>query len=331
MPPGEHLPLKGNILLLKTVDGTRAVAIEQITEVKFIGKYQTTIVEEEYRNLLTMKLDWAGQPPAATVEVGLAYVQKGVRWIPGYRLDLDGKGKADVKLQATLLNEMTDLDGATTHLVIGVPSFDFKDTTDPIALNQTMAQLSQYFQNDASTQYALSNSMMTQVGGRMSEVRRGPQGAPPVDLGPEIGGGGKNEDLFVFTVKNVTLKKGQRMVLPVSQHTLDYKDAYTLDIPYAPPPELHRQQNNPQVTELLKLLHAPKVLHKVRLTNASDQPLTTAPALLLREGKVLAQGMMTYTSQRRYGRFDADHGRGREGEEERQGSEANAERRHVPE
>ncbi len=190
MPAGEHLPLKGNILLLKTVDGTRAVAVEQITELKFVGKYQTTIVEEEYRNLLTMKLDWGGQPPEKSVEVGMAYVQKGVRWIPNYRIDLDGKGKAAVKLQATLLNEMTDLSDAVLHLVIGVPSFELKETTDPIALTQAMAQLSQYFQTDAaSTNYALSNSMMTQVA-RGSEMRRPAQVAPPpADLGPDIGGG----------------------------------------------------------------------------------------------------------------------------------------------
>src|SRR5260370_21178760 len=48
---------------------------------------------------------------------------------------------------------------------------------------------------------------------------------------------------------------------------------------------------------MLKLLHAPKVMHKIRLTNSGEQPLTTAPALLLREGKVLSQGMMTYTSR----------------------------------
>ena len=39
----------------------------------------------------------------------MMYVQKGLRWIPGYRSTLDGKGKAAIKLQATLVNELTDL------------------------------------------------------------------------------------------------------------------------------------------------------------------------------------------------------------------------------
>src|SRR5262249_6684252 len=150
-----------------------------------------------------------------------------IRWIPGYRIELDGKGKAVVKLQATILNELTDLNDATVNLVVGVPSFYFKETADPIALSQAVAQLSPYFQTDASTQYALSNAMMTQVA-RGGEVRHGKGGGPgggggaaaPADLGPELGGGSQSEDLFVFTVKNVTLAKGQRMVLPVAQFTL---------------------------------------------------------------------------------------------------------------
>ena len=297
LPPTgtEHVPIKGNILLLKTIEGTRAVPVEHITDVKFVGKYETKVSEEEFRNLLTMKLDWAGQPPVNTAEVGMAYVQKGIRWIPNYRIELDANGKAIVKLQATLLNELTDLKDATVNLVIGVPSFYFKETTDPIALTGALAQLSTYFQTDASTQYAMSNSMMTQVA-RGGEIRKG--GAAPVNLGPEIGvAGSQNEDLFVFTIKNVTLAKGQRMVLPISQHTLEYKDLYTLDVPYSPPQTFKQYANNAQAAEIVKLMSEAKVMHKLRLTNGNTQPLTTAPALILRDGKVLAQAMMTYTSK----------------------------------
>ena len=289
--PGEYPPQKGNVLLLKTIEGTRAVNIDTITDVKFVGNYKTKLAGEEYRNLLAMKLDGAG----ATAEVGMAYVQKGIRWIPNYRIELDANGKATVKLQATLLNELADLKDATVNLVIGVPSFYFKETADPIAMNQALAQLSQYFQADsASTQYALSNTMVMTQGSRMGEVRRQPVAAAAVDLGPDAGGSA-NEDLFVFTVKNVTLAKGQRMVLSVSQQTVDYKDVYSLDIPYMPPVDLRHQVHTNQTAELAKMMAAPKVMHNIRLMNGNVQPFTTAPALVMKDGKVLAQAIMTYT------------------------------------
>src|SRR6185295_15372645 len=126
--------------------------------------------------------------PEKTVEVSMAYLQKGVRWIPNYRVELDGKGKAVVKLQATLLNEMTDLDNATLHLVVGVPSFHFKETTDPMAFAQVMAQLSPYFQNVDGTSNTLSNAAMSQVP-RMREIQNPGAQAAPLNLGPDIDGG----------------------------------------------------------------------------------------------------------------------------------------------
>ncbi len=101
--------------------------------------------------------------------------------------------------------------------------------------------------------------------------------------------------MFIFTVKNLTLKKGERMVLPVAEFPLEYTDLYTLEIPFAPPPEVRRSFNSQRQAELAKLFHAPKVMHKIRLRNKSPYPLTTAPAIIQQDGRLLGQGMMTYT------------------------------------
>ena len=115
-------------------------------------------------------------------------------------------------------------------------------------------------------------------------------------LGPEIGEAGQSEDLFIFNVQHVTLKRGERMVLPIAEFTLPCKDVFTLELPFGPPPEVRANLNNEQQRKLARLFNAPKVMHKLRLTNNSKYPLTTAPALIIRTGRVLAQGMMTYTS-----------------------------------
>jgi len=178
-----------------------------------------------------------------------------------------------------------------------VPTFEFKDTPDPMSLQQTVAQLSQYFRPDAQTAYAFNNAIMTQQA-LPADYRRGrpAEAAATMDLGPEVAESGRTEDLFVFAVKHITLKKGQRMVLPVGEFTLKYKDVFALDIPFAPPSEVWRNFDSGRRTELAKLFTAPKVMHKIRLFNSSEVPLTTAPALILKDDRILAQGMMTYAS-----------------------------------
>jgi hypothetical protein len=117
-----------------------------------------------------------------------------------------------------------------------------------------------------------------------------------MDLGPEVAESGKNEDLFVFTINHVSLRKGQRMVFPIAEFTMKYKDVYALDIPFAPPAEVWRNFDSGRQAELTRLFSAPKVMHKLRLLNDTEYPLTTAPALVLRNDRILAQGLMTYAA-----------------------------------
>jgi hypothetical protein len=302
-PPNlpERLPEKGSLVLLKTSDGTKVVAVDSIKEITFRGTPKSAASNEEFRNLLALKLDWAGARPGKAAKVGLFYLQKGVRWIPSYKIEVDGNGHAAVKFQATLINELADLEDVSVNLVIGVPTFAFTDTIDPIALQQSLAQLSQYFQTspgapNSQLAYNFANSIMSQQQPRASDYQ--PVNSAGVDpaLGPDIGDSGKSEDLFIFNVQHVTLKKGERMALAIAEFTLPYQDVFTLDLPFSPPPEARGNLNSEQQRELARLFNSPKVMHKIRLTNFSKYPLTTAPALMIREGRALAQGLMTYTS-----------------------------------
>jgi len=297
-PPGaeERLPQKGNVVLLKTAEGVKAVPVERIESVTFVDEPKAGLAEEEFRNMLTLRLDWQGGKPAKQAKVGMVYLQRGIRWIPNYRIEIDGKGKAHVRLQATVVNELADLADVKVHLVVGVPTFAFQESVDPMSLQQAVAQLSSHFRRDAQTAYAFSNAIMSQSGGAVRGPGEEGGGGPVVDLGPEIAGSAKSEDLFVFTVDHVTLKKGERMVLPVAEYDLEYKDVFVLDLPFGPPPEARANLNSEQQIKLARLMGAPKVMHAIRLVNKAEHPLTTAPALILRDGRLLAQGMTKYTA-----------------------------------
>jgi len=296
-PPGspEKLPQRGSIVLLEFEGGVKAVPMSRIQEVTFLDEPKLQLAGEEFRDTMTLKLDWGRSKPERRANVGMVYVQRGIRWIPNYRIDIDGEGKAIVKLQATIINELTDVEDVNTHLVIGVPKFAFAKMPDPISLQETVAQLSRHFRSDSQTAYALSNMIMTQA---ETSVRRAdvPADNHVLDLGPDVAGSDKNEDLYIFTLEHLSLKKGQRMVVPVAEYTLEYRDVFVLDLPFGPPPEVRHRFNNDQQAKLAQLYYAPKVMHKIRLANSATFPLTTAPALILRKGRIVAQGMMTYTA-----------------------------------
>lgn len=276
---------EGDLVLIATAAGTRVVPLSLVRDVEVKGEFAAAVTTDEKRQRLT--LSFAGGGDGATV--GVMYVQQGFRWVPAYRVDIDGNGKASVQLEATLVNDLVDVSGVTVNLVIGVPKFAFADLRDPISLQQEMAQVaaSPAYGFNSQVSNFLSNSIRTQAG------MPSPNGAPS---GPETPtDGNAAEDLFVFTVRGVTLKKGERLVLPVASFELKYRDVYTLLVPFSPPLEVQYGLQGQQVVELAKELAAPKVMHVLRLRNDSKAPLTTAPALVLAGGRVLAQGRMRYT------------------------------------
>jgi hypothetical protein len=148
---------------------------------------------------------------------------------------------------------------------------------------------------NSQTYNAFSNmAVMSQMARPMGNMRSEEGNA---DSGPEVSGGEKAEDLFLFTVKKISLRKGERMVLPVAEFAFKVKDVFVLEVPALPPAEMAQQRSlSGREAEVARLLASPKVMHKLRWTNTAKEPLTTAPALIFSAGRLLAQGLMTYAA-----------------------------------
>lgn len=293
-PAAANAGQPGNIVLLQMQEGVKALPLERIREVTFRKDARRALPVEESRRLLTLKLAWDGQP-GPRARVGMVYLQRGVRWIPSYRVDIDGAGQARIRLQATLVNELADLNDVTASLVIGVPSFQLADQVDPVALQAAAARLAPELPQAQRLRYAFENAIQTQVA---QPGWYGPASGTPVDADEtDYAQGSRHEDLFVFRVEHLTLRKGERMVVPVAEFTLPYEDVFVLDMPFAPPPEIERNCNHEQLRELARLMRAPQVRHRLRLRNSGPYPLTTAPAIILLDGQLLAQSLMTYTAR----------------------------------
>ena len=292
---GKILRCEGQVVLVRNDRGVRAIPLERIREVTLPEKYKTHLDATERRNVLTFDLDWGKGKAGKSAQVGMVYIQRGIRWIPNYRIDVDGDGKARIQLQATLVNDLADLKKVTVHLVVGVPTILFSGQIDPISFQKAVANLSRSFQSNARTAQYFSNAIATQVPVTNAFRRQAPAGGAGEGVGDAVTGAEGREDLFVFTVKDVTLGKGRRMVLPVCRFELPYKDVYTLDVPISPPPHVWSRFNSSQRQNYVRGFNAPKAIHKIRMANGSKYPITTAPAMILKAGRLVAQGMTYYT------------------------------------
>lgn len=281
----EASPNAGELVLLQTASGTRAVSLAGVQGLEVRGEFAGRLREARQQERLELRVQGGG----AGAAVGVVYVQKGLRWIPAYKLEIDGAGKAVVKFEATLVNDLVDLEGVTVNLVVGVPKFEFEGLLDPISLQHEMAQVAAAGRDRHESRNVFANSMMTQS-------VAGPSSGETL---PTAGDGSAAEDLFVFPVRDVSLKKGERLVLPLRTFELGYRDVYVLDVPFAPPAEVRQGLHGERLVELARQLAAPKARHVLRLQNGTDAPLTTAPVLVSLRGQLLAQARMTYTSKGR--------------------------------
>lgn len=258
-------------------------------------KPATTHTETKKVREISMYVTRKGKPLRKESEVGMIYLQKGVRWIPDYRIRLLDKGKANVSLQGTVINDLADMENVDLRLVVGVPSFLMKESLSPMALREIGLHLSSYFAppapggRGAQYGYLLSQAMMSQRAASVMERMA------PAAGGPEIPSEGQMEDLFLYHKPGLTLKKGERAVVSLLEVAVPYEDIYTWEIAPIPPREMWRHINREQ-QQMLSALTGARAMHEIRLTNTGEVPWTTGPATIFKKGTPLGQQLLTYTS-----------------------------------
>jgi hypothetical protein len=285
-----------SFVMLETEAGVKLIKRESIYSIILADKNpNTTYAETRQVREISMHLVAKGKPVDGERTVGMIYLQKGIRWIPDYRIQLQDDGKAAISLQGTIINELADMENVDLRLVVGVPNFIMKDNISPLALREIGGRLSSYFRPSAQGRRGtevdyLSNAMMSQRAAPVAESESGMAG------GPAVSSEGQQEDLFLYHKPGITLKKGESAVVKLLEVTVPYKDIYTWEIPPLPAKEMWQYMNQSNQQQMLNALSGARSMHTIRLTNSGDIPWTTGPAAIFKGGTLLGQQLLTYTS-----------------------------------
>lgn len=277
---------ESSIFVLATADGDVVLSTEGIRTI--VTKTLVTHVERERirttkKKRLTLRFDARN----ARRDITLTYFRPGVRWIPTYKLDLGRKGRAKLTMQAELINEAEDLTGLPIDIVVGVPNFRFEDTVSPLVLE---AQMKRALAQVAPSLMSQSQSFSNASYAMRSTEHRAASAAPTV---PSELAGSLQNDLFVFSLPAMNLKRGDRAAVRVFERTVAYRDVYTWDL------HLRTSDGRPTPASTGSPLAIAKneVWHQLELVNDGDTAWTTGAVMIMSEGRPLAQELLTYTSR----------------------------------
>jgi len=229
-------------------------------------------------------------------EITLIYFRSGIRWIPTYRVDLPtGAGKeARMELQAELLNDAEDLIDVPIDIVVGVPNFRFKETRSPLTLEAVMRNVAVQGAGGAWDP-ALQSQVI--AGGLLNSIQSHRPGAvaqasEKVRLPSELTASATQE-LFLYHLPKITLRKGDRAAMKVAEMVAPVRDVYTWDLHLA----RHDNATAPSGKGASPLkLSENRIWRQIELVNDSGVPWTTGPVMVMLGDQPMAQELLTYTS-----------------------------------
>ena len=113
-----------------------------------------------------IELEFGPKVPEGETQLTWSYFSPGIRWIPTYRIGIGRGDKAQVLMQAEILNELEDIESIPVDLVVGVPNFRFKDVISPMSLEAALRNTLQQAAPQLMSQ-SMSNVLFTQRAGEM--------------------------------------------------------------------------------------------------------------------------------------------------------------------
>jgi hypothetical protein len=273
---GENYPT----IALKTETATLFVPFSSAYNIELLGDFESkkTVKIPQTENRLSIRVE--GAKDGEKINLGVAALEKGISWIPAYRIEAKGEPikEAKIELEAMLINDLGDMKDSSVYFVVGVPSFLFQNQMSPLSLGNVWSGVSS---NIAGNNFA-SNAIMTQT--ESKSVRE------EVDISPtspdeEQVAAASATQLFLYEGKQIDLKKGERMSMKLFSVTVPCSEVFEWTI------EDGRNQTDystaPSQTN--------RIWYGLKLKNTTGMPWTTAPAVAFYDWKPIGQNLMTFT------------------------------------
>lgn len=220
-----------------------------------------------------------GNKSPARSKLGMAYLRKGITWVPEYTLTILDDETAELMLRGTLVNEAEDLVHCDVNFVVGVPHFVHTDFLAPMAVGQVIRTIGaavapqQIMSQMANTAAIFNNA---NVAPQEQDVVVKAVRPADVDVAKALGNLPPLEstaaasDYTVYTKKDLTIRRGEKAIVTLFRVKIKYSHVYRWNLPN-------------------------QMEHRLVLQNATDSAWTTGPCLVLSDSKPLGEDVLKYT------------------------------------
>lgn len=281
-PPME----RGEIVLLQDGENKEAVPLSWIESAR---QYKSDSVS---RPEIENAVQFTAKPGKSTDarNISLTYLAKGIAWSPSYVLDISQEKNAVITAKAVVVNDLQPLEHTRLELIAGYPNIAFSETSSTFSIAPLQQILDQLRARGGRADLSFSNTAVLtqryQYAGGLAMAEAAP--APSTPSTPVMGESA--EDLYFYSINDVTLKKGERGYYLLFSDEVPYEHLYTWDIPNFIN-EHSMYQGQPEQEPPAQV-----VWHALKLTNTAQQPWTSAPAMTMKDGRILGQDTMYYTA-----------------------------------
>jgi hypothetical protein len=276
-------------LLLRTEGKLLALYFHNVARVVLPADAILELRQEVERKALQFKIKGA----SGHANLTMGYLEHGLGWTPSYLISLQDEKKAQITMQAVLVNDAEDLKDTDLFFVVGVPNFAYANVPSPMALEQSLLEFMQAAsrRDDMNARYSNAITGQMTVGGTVAFDAKA---MPDLTTTTEELQGEQEEDLFLYSRKDVTLPRGARATYNVFSETLNYEHIYEWNLEDKPRVDGFgnaQSISNPGSDWFSR----DNVWHALRLKNTTKFPWTSAPTLVISGTRPLSQDTVPYT------------------------------------
>ena len=265
-------------VVAKAKDGSQAI---------LSGNTLTAVLTPQKTRQPVMIFDVKSLGSAKEIKLNVSYLTKGIAWAPSYRIDLDDDKKLTLVQKSIIKNELGDIHDAEFFLITGFPSLEFSSVVSPLSLQTNWMQFFQEL-SAAGNPNNGSPHVMTQKAVMFNSLQ--PTSATPtLPTTPS----GEGPDLHYNSIGRRSLALGDSLTVTLPEAETDYSRIVEWIVPdnrdYRGHMQINRNDGNSEQWHGV-------AWDSIQFKNPLDYPMTTGPAMVVADGKVLGQRTSYFVS-----------------------------------